>query len=74
MLGQCSNLSGIGSREQCLLGAIIIERVTSSTVVNEKGISEDVRGMMSGGVLAVESRMLVTFSHKKFEISSARKS
>ena len=67
---------GIGSREQCLLGAIIIECVTSSTVVNMKALSSiaDVRGMMGDGVLAVEVRMLVTFSLKKFENSSAPKS
>ena len=54
---------GIGSMEQCLLGAIIIERVTTSTVVNVEAIrsQEDVPGMMGGGVLAVEARMLVTF-------------
>ena len=42
--------------EQCLLDAIIIECVTSWTVVNEKAISSlgDVRDMMAGGVFSVE--------------------
>ena len=39
VLGQCNNLSLAKSREQLLLGAIIIERVTVSTVVNVKAIS-----------------------------------
>ena len=46
-----------------MLRAIIIECVTSSTIVKVNAISSigDVRGVLGGDVLAVEARMLVTF-------------
>ena len=53
---------GIGSRE-VFARSIIIKCVTSLIVVNVKAISSlgDVQGMMGGGVLVVEARMLVIF-------------